>query len=446
MRRLVTALVFAAAIALVAAGSYWLGRKQQETAPTSMPAASGQAAPAAATTAGGEQQGKILYYRNPMGLPDTSAVPKTDSMGMDYVPVYRGEEAGDGTVKISLAKVQKLGVRSEPAEMRELTRTIRAVGTVQADESRLYVVNTKFEGWIDKLHVNTTGRLVRRGEPLMEIYAPDLVVAEQEYLLALQSEASMAGASEEVRASAQQLADAALLRLRNWDISEDQLQRLQSSETIARTLTLHAPADGIVLEKLAVEGMHFAPGDPLYRIADLSTVWLIADVFEQDLGAVHEGQQAAITVNAYPGATFSGTVNFVYPTVSQDTRTAKVRIVIGNPGGRLKTGMYANVALNSSVDTGKILAVPESAVLNSGIQQTVLVERGEGRYEPRVVKLGSHADGYYQILEGLKPGEKVVISANFLIDAESNLKAALKGFTPAESGGEAEPAAPLPAN
>jgi len=252
-----------------------------------------------------KDKGKVLYYRNPMGLPDTSPVPKKDSMGMDYIPVYESDEADDGkTIKISLAKVQKLGVEIAPVERRSLSHSIRAVGTVQADERGLFVFNTKFEGWIDKLHVNATGETVHRDEPLMEVYAPELVVAEQEYLLAWRALQGMGGASPDNRAAAKQLMDASLRRLQNWDISEDQLKRLEDTGSVSRTLTLRAPVDGVVLEKTAVEGMRFMPGEPLYRIADLSTVWLIADVFEQDLGAVKKGEEAHIAVNAYPGTTF----------------------------------------------------------------------------------------------------------------------------------------------
>ena len=394
---------------------------------------------AAAPAPAPEAKGKLLYYRNPMGLPDTSPVAKKDAMGMDYIPVYEGDEADDsGTVTISPAKVQMLGVQTAPVELRKLTRTIRAVGTVQADERRLYIVNTKFEGWIEKLHVNATGQRVDRGEPLMEIYAPELVVAEQEYLLAWRSLQSMGAASAENRDAANELAEAALQRLRNWDISDDQLKELQHKGKIMRTLILRAPANGVVLEKMAVDGMHFMPGEPLYRIADLSSVWLIADVFEQDLGALRVGENAKITVNAYPGATFGGKVDFIYPTVSPQTRTGKVRIVIANTDARLKTGMYASVALAATLGDRPVLAVPESAVIDSGTQQVVLVERGEGKFEPRPVKLGAHADGVYEIRDGLSANERVVVSANFLIDAESNLKAALKAFAPPEAGGRGQ--------
>lgn len=488
MRRILAAVVLLG-IAAAGAGGYWLGRGSQVAqppAPTSEAAvADGAAAPdrkilyyrdpmggpetsptpkkdsmgmdyipvyagaksGAPPPATGEPtprgKGRILYYRHPMGLPDTSPVPKKDSMGMDYVPVYENE-AADGTdiVTISPAKVQKLGVVSAPVEMRTLTRTIRAVGTIEADERRLFVVNTKFEGWIEKLHVNATGESVRRGEPLMEVYAPELVVAEEEYLLALRSLRAMSGASEETRAASRQLADAALKRLENWDISGDQLAELESSGTVTRTLTLRSPANGVVLEKSAIDGMKFMPGESLYRIADLSAVWVMAEVFEQDLGAVRVGQHADIEVNAYRGTAFSGKVDFVYPTVSNDTRTGKVRIVAANRDGRLKPGMYANVRLKAPVSDDPVPAVPQSAVIDSGVRQTVLVALGEGRFEPRDVELGMQADGYYEVRGGLSPADRVVVSANFLIDAESNLRAALKAFSAPEPGEAAVRKAP----
>src|SRR5665213_888077 len=429
MKRVLAAVLLPALVLAVGAGGYWLGMRKSARSPQ-IAAAPQQEAPAT-TKAGSEH--KLLYYRNPMGLADTSPVPKKDAMGMDYIPVYEGDESDiAGAVKINPAKVQELGVQIVPVEDRQLTRTIRMVGTVQADERRLHIVNTKFEGWIEKLYVNATGQSVHRGDPLMEVYAPELVVAEREYLLA--------------RGATAQLAAASLQRLKNWDIPDDQLKQLQRSGTVARALTLRAPADGIVLQKTAVEGMRFMPGDPLYRIADLSSVWLIADVFEQDIGALRSGQLAKITVNAYPDATFTGKVDFVYPTVSQDTRTGKVRIVVANPDLRLKTGMYANVVLDVSVADHPVVAVPESAVIDSGTRQTVLVARGEGTFEPREVKLGAHADGYYEVREGLAAGERVVVSANFLIDAESNLKAAFKAFAPpSPASGQPTPAPTVPA-
>jgi len=383
-----------------------------------------------------QKERKVLYYRNPMGLPDTSPVPKKDSMSMDYIPVYADEAGAAGTVKIAPERIQTLGVRTEVAARRSLARSVRAVGTVMADERRIGVVNPKFEGWIERVLVNTTGQPVRRGEPLAEIYSPDLALAQQEYLVARNAAASMAHADPMTRDNARAIAAAALSRLRNWDISADQLARLQRAGAATRTLTLTAPVGGVVMEKPALQGMHFAAGDMLYRITDLSTVWLIADVFEQDLAQIRPGQAAAIALQAYPGRTFSGRVAFVYPTVTAQTRTAKVRIEIPNPDLLLKLDMYATVEIAAPVDAAPVLAIPDSAVLDTGTKQTVLVDRGEGRFEPRAVKLGPKADGHVAVLDGVAEGEKVVVGANFLIDAESNLRAALQNFAAPQDQGK----------
>ncbi|MCW3476390.1 efflux RND transporter periplasmic adaptor subunit [Limobrevibacterium gyesilva] len=368
--------------------------------------------------------GKVLYYRNPMGLPDTSPVPKKDSMGMDYVPVYQDEaNVPAGTVAIGPDRVQMLGVRTEVVSDRSMTRSIRAVGTIAVDERRLAVVAPRFEGWIEKLVVNTTGQPVRHGQPLFEVYSPELALAEQEYVMARQ-----AGPS---------IADATLIRLRNFGLPPDEIARLKRTGSASRTLILAAPMDGIVLEKTAIEGMHFASGDALYRIADLSTVWLLADVFEQDLAQMRPGEEGKVSIAAYPDQSFGGKVTFVYPTVNPTTRTTKVRIEIPNPDQLLKPDMYATVEIAAPVGPASVLAVPDSAVLDSGTRQVVLVERAAGRYEPRPVSVGRRADGYVEIRDGLKPGEKVVVGANFLIDAESNLRAALQSFI--------APAAPLAA-
>jgi len=406
------------AVAGITAG-YWLGTRGS-------PQAAHQAA------SGSKQQGKVLYYRNPMGLPDTSPVPKKDPMGMDYIPVYEGEKAEPGlpagAVKISLDKVQLLGVRSEAAEMRELTRTVRAVGTIQANERLLYTVEPRFEGWIEKLHVNTTGQTVGRGQPLMEVYSPDLVTAQEEYLIALRGADQLQGSSSDAQAVMQRLADDALRRLRNWEISDQELQALRRDAKPTRLLTYRSAANGVVLRKPSIEGMRFMPGEVLFEIADLSSVWVLADVSEQDIGLVRLGQEAKLHIVAYPDKSFSGRVVFVYPAIDAGTRTAKLRIELANPDGLLKPAMFAHVDLASGHARGKVLAVPESAVLDSGTRQAVLVRRGEGLFEPRTVKLGMRADGYMEVMEGLRAGEQVVVRANFLIDAESNLKAALETF------------------
>jgi Cu(I)/Ag(I) efflux system membrane fusion protein len=389
---------------------------------------------ASAAPAAAQGERKILYYRNPMGLPDTSPVPKQDSMGMDYIPVYADEVAQPGQISISPDKVQKLGVRTEPAVLRELARMVRAVGQFQVDERRLHTVTAKFEGYIEHLSVNATGQPVRRGQALMQVYSPELVAAQEEYLIAWKGRETLASGTEESLTGVGQLAEGALKRLRNWDISDTQLQRLQQEGKATRTLTLYSPANGVVLEKTAVAGMRFMPGEPQFKIADLSTIWLIADVFEQDLAQVRIGQPVKIVVDAYPEKEFGGKIAYIYPTVVPETRTAKVRVELANPGGLLKPDMYANVQLDAGDGKARVLTVPDSAVIDSGTRQVVLVQRAEGLFEPREVRLGQRGDGYAEVLQGVAEGEQVVVRANFLIDAESNLRAALGGF------GESAPA------
>ena len=441
MNRMAAATLVATLIAAALGAGYWWGAKK--VSPTVAMSAVGAA----------KSERKVLYYRNPMGLPDTSPVPKKSPDSMDYVPVYEGEEPATGVplVKISVDKVQKLGVRTEPAAQRELTRTVRAVGIVQANERGLYTVAPRFEGWIQKLYVNTTGQAVRKGQPLMDIYSPDLITAQQEYLIAVKGMQSVKEGSPEVQASMHQLMESALQRLRNWDISEAELKQLQKDGKTRQYLTLRSQANGVVLEKPSIEGKRFMAGEMLYQIADLSSVWLLAEVFEQELGLVRQGQAVKIRLDAYPDKVFTGTVTFIYPTVTPETRTAKVRIELPNPGGLLKPAMYASVEMASTRSDGQALAVPDSAVLDTGARQLVLVQREEGRFEPRTVKTGTRADGYIEVLEGIKAGENVVVSANFLIDAESNLKAVIGGMSGMAMGAakpaaskDGKPAAPSP--
>jgi RND family efflux transporter MFP subunit len=422
-----------AALAGALAGGYWWGTQRAHPVDT-------VTTPAALAVAPKTEGKKVLYYRNPMGLPDTSPVPKKDPMGMDYIAVYEGDEeqSSGNQIKISTEKVQRLGVRTEAAGYRVLTRTVRAVGTLQVDERRVSTVSPKFEGWIERLHVSTTGQQVAQGQPLMDVYSPDLVTAQQEYLIAVKGIEAVRDGGPEIQASMQQLRASALARLRNWDISDAELQRLEREGVMRRTITLRSPVGGVVVEKPALKGMRFMPGEALYQIADLSGLWLLADIFEQDLGLVRPGQTAKITVNAFPDRTYTGRVAFFYPTVTAETRTGKVRIELSNPGGLLKPAMYASVELAGGAQR-KSLAVPSSAVIDSGVRRIVLVQLEEGRFEPREVKTGARADEYVEIAQGVKEGERVVVTANFLIDAESNLKAAVSGFQAASPSGTSQP-------
>ncbi|MDO8414347.1 MAG: efflux RND transporter periplasmic adaptor subunit [Gallionellaceae bacterium] len=378
---------------------------------------------------------KILYYRNPMGLPDTSLVPKKDAMDMDYIPVYEGEENAMGNqIQISVEKIQKLGVKTEVAALRKLTQTVRAVGRIEPNERRVYSIAPKFEGWVEKLHVNAVGDVVKLGQPLFEIYSPELVSAQREYLIAANGVTAMQTAASEAQNGMQTLADSSLTRLQSWDINDSELQQLRKTGEVKRTLVYRSPVLGVVLEKPAVQGMRFMPGEMMYKIADLSTVWIMADVFEQDIGLIKVGQAAQVWLDAFPGREFKTRVAYIYPTLNEQTRTIPVRLEMANGEALLRPGMYAQVELLAASDKAATVTVPDSAVIHSGQRTLVLVELGAGRYEAREVKLGRHADDYIEVTEGISQDEKVVVSANFLIDAESNLKAVIGGLGSAHTG------------
>lgn len=413
-------------------------------------AASGMEAAPTGAMASTPKERKLLYYRNPMGLADTSPTPKKDSMGMDYVAVYAGEDEDTSPsstqVKISADKVQKLGVRTEAAALRVLDKTVRASGRIEPDERRLTTIAPKFEGYVENLQVNATGQGVAKGQVLFEAYSPDLVAAQREYAIAIQGVKAMAQAGPQAQSSMQQLADAALVRLRNWDVSEEQVKELAATGTARRTLGFRSPVSGIVTEKKAVQGMRFIPGDALYQITDLSSVWVMADVAEQDIASVRVGARAQVKINAYPDKNFAAALTTIYPTLNAETRTVPVRLELRNPGGLLKPGMFAQVELPVGAKA-KVLTVPVSAVIDSGTRQLVLVQiggAGAGRYEPRAVTLGARSENYLEVLQGLREGEVVVVSANFLIDAESNLKAAVAGFGAASGPAPAGTAAMAP--
>jgi membrane fusion protein, copper/silver efflux system len=371
---------------------------------------------------------RILYYRNPMGLPDTSPAPKKDSMGMDYIPVYEGEDQDDGTtIKVSLDRIQRSGVRTEEARPRSLTASIRAAGTARADERKLTVVTLRAEGYIEALHVSATGETVKAGQPLFRLYSAPLVQAQLEYALALK--VARTGRDSEQTA----LIDGAAQKLRNLGVPESRMREIQQGGAVPRTIEWPAPSDGTVIEKKVVNGQRVMPGEELYRIIDLSTLWVIAEVTEQDVALVTLGNPATVTFRAFANQPIEGHVTFVYPDLKPETRTARVRIEIRNPGGRLKTDMYANVVVHAGADEGPVVAVPDSAIIDSGTRQLVLISKDEGRFEPRPVKLGRRGEGYVEVVDGVKEGEQVVTSATFLIDAESNLRAALKAFTQTET-------------
>ena len=375
-----------------------------------------------------QQSGRrVLYYRNPMGLADTSPMPKKDSMGMDYIPVYADEADQPGTVKISLDKVQRLGVRTAIAERRVLNERVQLSGTVTADERRQSVVSLKFKAWIAKLHVAATGEKVRAGQPLFDIHSPFILQQETTLALALGAKEISKELGDVYARTNARSESSAYQRLRLYEVPDAEIARLVRTHKPSGHITWVAPRSGTVLEKAAVEGLHAEEGTVLYRIADLSSIWVIAEAPELSLGIARRGASARITLNAYPGQTFEGKVTFVYPEVSMTTRTAKLRIELANHDGLLLPGMFASVDVSAPAGS-PVLTVPDSALIDSGARQIVLIARGEGLFEPRAVKAGRRANGMVEVISGLRQGETVVTSATFLIDSESNLRAALQGF------------------
>ena len=369
------------------------------------------------------QPRRIRFYRNPMGLPDTSPTPKKDSMGMDYLPVYEGEDTDDGTVKLSPGKLQKTGVRSEPVERHTLSAPLHAPGVIQLDERRVSVVALRFEGFIDSIENLTTGEHVHKGQTLMRVSGPNLASAAAEYLIALK-----AGSDGSVGLLG---AKGARRRLENIGVPENIAASIEQTHEIPLSVPWPAPQDGEILERAAVNGMRAAPGDVLFRIADHGIVWIVADVAERDLSLIAVGQKVDVRPRAYPDRAFSGQITLIYPHMNAETRTARVRIELPNPDGLLRPDMYADVEIATGTEA-PVLTVADSAVIDSGSRQVVLIDKGDGRFEPRAVKLGRRGDGRVEIREGVAEGDKVVVSANFLIDAESNLKAALNSLDAGE--------------
>jgi Cu(I)/Ag(I) efflux system membrane fusion protein len=391
-----------------------------------------------------EGERKIKFYRNPMGLPDTSPEPKKDWMGMDYIAVYEGEEEEDGSsVKVSLDKVQRAGVKSEPVEMRKLARPVSAPGIAKIDERTLREITLRADAYIEKLYVAEMGKHVKAGEPLFRIYSPDIVKAEVDYKIARGASASQS------RGDAAKDLQGAVTRLENLGVPDTIIKSLAlGKNTTPMKIDWPSPVSGVVIEKKVVEGQKVSAGTMLYQIADLSSIWVVADVAEQDIGPIKVGAPATAVFRAFPNEKFEGKVTLILHELAMQTRTAKVRIEIANPEHRIRHDMYADVTIESGSSDDLRLAVPASAVLDTGVRQAVLIDKGDGRFEPRPVKLGVRGDGFVEVTEGLAAGDKVVTSANFLIDAESNLKAALKAFTadtpaPAEGKPMPDPMKPM---
>jgi RND family efflux transporter MFP subunit len=355
--------------------------------------------------------------------------------GMSLVPVVEEEVVeessgveGYAAIRVSPERQQLIGVKTGIVERRQMNKVIRTVGLVDYDEKRIAHIHTKISGWIEDLYVDYTGKLVEKGEQLLTIYSPELVSTQEEYLLALKGRKELGSSTlREVSLGSSRLYEATRIRLQLWDITEEQIDELEKTGEPNLKMSLHSPIDGFVLHKGAFEGKYVSPNDELYTIADLSVVWIYADIYEYEFPFIEEGQEARVSLSYLPGEEFVGTVDYIYPYMDEKTRTVKVRLVFDNPGWKLKPKMYANVKLK--VDLGERMAIPEDAILDTGTRQVVFLYRDDGTFEPREVTLGQKVEDYYVLLDGLEEGDRIMTSANFLIDSESKLKAATQAMT-----------------
>src|SRR5438093_2060703 len=365
------------------------------------------------------------YFAAHVGMAD---MPGMQGKSMKDMPMKEGDmksmpTSTPGTSFIPAATRQLIGVRTAPVSYAPLAQEIRAVGTVEYDERKLTKVNLRVSGWIEQVFIHAIGQSVRAGQPMLTLYSPDLLATQDEYLLALKAQAQLEGSPlAEARQDAAALVASARERLRLWNLNDEQIAAVERRGKAERVLTVYAPSSGIVLKRQALPGNYVEPGTTLYELADLSTVWIHGDIYGSEITAVRLNQSAEVTFEAYPGETFRGKVAYIYPYLNEATRTVRVRMEFANPHLKLKPGMYGNVMLH--VDAGRRLVVPKEAVLDSGLRQLVFLDLGQGVYQPYPVKLGRRSQDYVEVLEGIKEGDRVVTSANFLMDAESKLASA----------------------
>ena len=374
---------------------------------------------------------KILYWQAPMDPTEIYDRPGKSKMGMDLIPVY-ADQAGNGqggTVIIDPATVQNMGVLYTTVKRMDFSRDVRAVGMIKYNEEKLYTINTKISGWIEKLYVDYTGQLVKKGEPLLEIYSPDLVTTQQEYLLALNNKEAVSQSSfASIRDGAASLLNSTRQRLDYWDIPSSEIERLERTGQVRKNLQLNAPASGIVTHKNAVEGLHVNAGMNLYQIADLSTVWVEASIYDYELPWIETGQEAKVDLSYLPDKTYQGKISYIYPYLDEKSRTVTIRLEFANPNLELKPGMYANVYIKGKT-IPNALVIPNEAIIRSGVRNVVFVSRGEGRFEPREIKIGEEGgtnNQYVRVISGLFENEKIVTSAQFMLDSESRLQEAIQ--------------------
>lgn len=377
------------------------------------------AKPATTAPAAAQADKRILYYRNPMGLPDTSLTPKKDSMGMDYLAVYDGEETDGSTITVSAGKIQRTGVKTTHATLSSISQPIMVPGVVEHDERKVSVISLRTDAFVEMVADVTTGAPIKAGQPLVTLYAKEFTSAGAQYAADLRNGGKVKAAGS-------------LQRLRNLGVPAQMISEIETTGKPPISVTLIAPQDGVVLERMAVDGMMAEAGETLFRIADTSTVWIIADVPEYEMASVQRAAAATVRFRSLPGRVFSGKVDEIYPEIQAETRTAKIRVELPNADGAMIAHMYADVEIAAGAAV-PVVAVPYSAVIDSGDRQVVIVDLGEGRFEPRDVQIGQRGAGMVEIRQGVAEGETVVVAANFLIDAESNLKAALSALAPVET-------------
>jgi Cu(I)/Ag(I) efflux system membrane fusion protein/cobalt-zinc-cadmium efflux system membrane fusion protein len=377
-----------------------------------------------------QEDREILYWQAPMNPSEIYDEPGQSKMGMDLVPVYADEtNSAEGMVKINPVVVQNMNVRTATVQQKDLSTVVSAVGKVEYDEQKLYNVNPKISGWVERLHVDYTGKMVRRGQPLFSIYSPELVTTQREYLLALKTNDKVGSSSfETIRSGGNSLLKATRTRLEYWDIPDKEIKRLQQTGEVQKAITLQAPASGMVLHKNAVEGEFIKSGTPAYKIADLSSVWVQTSVYDYEVPWIEEGQDARMELSYQPGQTYRGTVDYVYPSLDQKTRTVQVRLEFPNPNLELKPGMFANVRIQTRPKKN-VTVIPNEAIIRTGERNIVFIAKDEGVFEPREVTLGMEGgqrNNEIEILEGVQPEEQIVTSAQFLFDSESRLQEAIQ--------------------
>jgi Cu(I)/Ag(I) efflux system membrane fusion protein len=370
---------------------------------------------------------KILYWRASMDPNEIYDAPGKSKMGMDLVPVYEDEKSGTGIVSIDPEVQQNINIKTAKVEVKQLSSKVTTNGVLETNETSEYIVATRMNGWVEKLYVNYTGQQVSKGSKLMDIYSPELVSAQQELLTALSYQNTVNESSlKSIRESGNELVKNSMRKLELLEVPESEIKRLIDSKELKTYISLYAQKSGTVLEKNIIEGQKIIGGIPLIKIANLSSLWLMADIYEYELVKVKVGSKASINFNFLPGKTYEGKVSFIYPTLDPKSRTVKIRIEMDNRG-ELKPSMFANITIEG-VNLGKKPVVPENAIIRSGMKDIVIISLGDGKFKPQEVQLGSYADGYYQVLSGLTEGNTIVTSAQFLIDSESNLKAAINQF------------------